>query len=315
MLTSPSKQPRSAANSTALNATTTVVMGANAPTTIPSASVEYVTPAMAREWVQKNDPRNRLVSKANVKKYSADILAHRWALTGDPIRFDVDGTLVDGQHRLLACVDAGEAFWTYVVRGLPRDAKVHMDLGMKRTTGMILTQLGHTYTNQVAAAVLNLLLLKNQKSDHRGRHSTPEIVDFLQRHPNLEQAIARIYTVGGDEPVSKGRRNPRGGQALGPSPGVLGAIYYAAAFLCGEQGRADAFLDVFKSGVPAYVGDPAHMWRERLIRERNRGLRLSREQQLRGTVHAWNLFRNELTVSKFRIPDEVFIEGLNTGRI
>jgi hypothetical protein len=264
-------------------------------------TIEKITPEMAQKWLETNDPQNRKISTSNVKKYAADIAAGRWEVTGESIKFDDNGMLLDGQHRLLACMDAGKPFYALVVRGLPEATKSHMDLGMKRTAGMILHRLGHSYTTQLGGAALNLLAIKAQGRDVRGRHSVPEVVELAKRHPDLEVAITEVY--------SKGKL------VAGPTPSILGAVYYAAAYLLNQKERADEFLEVFRTGIPAYEGDPAQLWRERLIRERGKGLSINRAQQLRGTCHAWNLFSQGIGQSKFRIPDETHIEGLDVTRI
>jgi hypothetical protein len=73
------------------------------PTTIIEISSELVeiTPAMAREWLEKNIENNRGVGAQVVDAYARDMLAGKWYIPGDPIRFDEDGNLIDGQHRLV----------------------------------------------------------------------------------------------------------------------------------------------------------------------------------------------------------------------
>jgi hypothetical protein len=61
--------------------------------------------------------------------------ADRWTLTGDPIRFSVDGVLLDGQHRLAACVAAQKSFMTVVIEGIKPDAFNSIDQGVKRGLG------------------------------------------------------------------------------------------------------------------------------------------------------------------------------------
>lgn len=266
-----------------------------------TVKLETVTPARAQEWLENNDPNNRQISKSSVKKYSSDIGAGRWDVTGESIKFDTNGMLLDGQHRLLACLDADKPFDVLIVRGLPTDAKTHMDLGMKRTAAMVFHTMGKKNTVQLGGAIQALLEIKAAGRDNRGRHSVPEMVTVLERHPDLTEAVAEIFAKG------KG--------AVGPGPSILSAVYYCAAYLLGEREKADAFLEVFRTGVPAYTGDPAHLWRERLIREKRAGVKQSRAQMLRGTCHAWNLFKNEVSQSKIRVPDDLHIEGLNLNRI
>ena len=68
-----------------------------------------VTPHLASKWLQKNSC-NRPLSQNTVYRYADAILSGEWKLNGDTIRFDSNGTLIDGQHRLHACVKAGKSF-------------------------------------------------------------------------------------------------------------------------------------------------------------------------------------------------------------
>jgi hypothetical protein len=75
-----------------------------------------VTPEMAREWLDANTgvPFNSQPHK--VDQYARDMASGHWPLTGEGIRFDEADQLVDGRHRLRACVKSGVPFLTYVTR-------------------------------------------------------------------------------------------------------------------------------------------------------------------------------------------------------
>lgn len=61
-----------------------------------------VTPAMAQEWL-KNQVLNRTPSNAVVERYAKAMADGVWLCDPQvPLRFDSEGRLVDGQHRLLA---------------------------------------------------------------------------------------------------------------------------------------------------------------------------------------------------------------------
>jgi hypothetical protein len=51
---------------------------------------------MAQTWLEKNVPHNRGVRPSVVAAYARDMLAGKWYISGDPIRFDVKGNLIDG---------------------------------------------------------------------------------------------------------------------------------------------------------------------------------------------------------------------------
>ncbi len=61
-----------------------------------------VTPAMAEEWLRANNAYNRPISPATAYRYCNQMLAGRWKRIHQGIAFDSRGSLIDGQHRLLA---------------------------------------------------------------------------------------------------------------------------------------------------------------------------------------------------------------------
>ncbi|MDP2620568.1 MAG: hypothetical protein Q8P46_10395, partial [Hyphomicrobiales bacterium] len=73
-----------------------------------------ITPELAREWLEKTNRKNRPLSELKWTAYAVDMLEGRWQYNGDAIRFGSDGVLLDGQHRLMACVEAGIPFETDV---------------------------------------------------------------------------------------------------------------------------------------------------------------------------------------------------------
>ena len=85
--------------------------------TAPNAckpAVMTITPQIAQEWATLNT-RNRPVRYAKVAQFARDMKAGRWHMTGDPIQFGISGRLLNGQHRLWACIMSDTAFETVVV--------------------------------------------------------------------------------------------------------------------------------------------------------------------------------------------------------
>lgn len=59
-----------------------------------------ISPEQAAKWLERND-NNRNVNVAKVKKMAKDMREGHWDTTHQGIAIASDGTLVDGQHRLL----------------------------------------------------------------------------------------------------------------------------------------------------------------------------------------------------------------------
>lgn len=106
------------------------------------SEVMTVTPEMALDWITSCNVHNRKIKERHVKGLAAQLQAGLWTLNGDAIRFDRTGKLLDGQHRLYACVEANISFDTLVVTGLDPDAQDTMDIGKNRNVGDVLDLAG-----------------------------------------------------------------------------------------------------------------------------------------------------------------------------
>lgn len=78
-----------------------------------------VTPDMAREWL-KHNPNNRSINHKLVSAYSQQMFTNNWDITGQAISFDINGNLIDGQHRLSAVIMANKPVRMLVATGLRR---------------------------------------------------------------------------------------------------------------------------------------------------------------------------------------------------
>ena len=106
-----------------------------------NTSVITITPEMAKELLDLNK-NNRGISPANVQKISNDMLSDGFKLNGETIKIYDDGTLADGQHRLMACVLTGKPFQTYIIRGIKKDVLPTIDAGKTRSTVEALNMTG-----------------------------------------------------------------------------------------------------------------------------------------------------------------------------
>jgi hypothetical protein len=119
----------------------------------PTFTVEVVTPELAKKWLGHNMPNNRHLTPSRVTQYARDMKEGNWKMTGDPVRFDTKGHLVDGQHRLSACVAAQLPFTTVVGRDISHPATYVMDQGKKRSLADALRVDGHMSVSRMATFV------------------------------------------------------------------------------------------------------------------------------------------------------------------
>lgn len=256
---------------------------------------EVITPEMAKKMLE-NNPNNRPVSRNTVKRYARDMAADRFEFTGDAIRLNGNGELIDGQHRLMAILMANKPVEVLVMRGLDAAIRERLDQGKSRTAGDHLVLRAIDNGIGLAAAARQLIMIKG--GEGAARPSNTEILAVVDRHPKLADSVEII------------------GKPTGIHPSLLAAIHYIGTNLLDDRDSAERFVGVFRSGAPAYEGDPVHLWRERCLTDDNKkSTRLTRSARRVGSIHAWNLQRKNERLQHFRIPVDAAFEGLDTSMI
>lgn len=164
----------------------------------PVAQIMTVDPLTANRWLSRNSENHRNARDVVVAKYAADMAAGRWCLTGAPIQFDTNGTLLDGQHRLKAIIKSGVTIPMFVVEGLPAEAESYMDVGAKRT---LADQFGIArYPNRAvvaAGARLAFAWATDRLGDRMENLSDAEVREFVVANPSLIDAAAFTKTTPG----------------------------------------------------------------------------------------------------------------------
>jgi hypothetical protein len=157
-----------------------------------------VTPAIAERWLTSNT-HNRNIRLAAVNAYAADMEAGRWLPSGDAIRFAADGTLLDGQHRLLAIVQSGVTISAVVISGLAPETQEVMDGGTKRTLADVLALRGEVNTRQLAAGLRRITAYEvyggDSASAWKAAPTAQQMLAALARHPETRDYARRASTL------------------------------------------------------------------------------------------------------------------------
>ena len=158
----------------------------------PAPSYISVNPDIAQRWLRGNVV-NRSLRAAKVQQYAADMAAGRWNFSESAICFSPDGQLLNGQHRLHAIVASGTSVVLLVIRNMPADAMVTMDIGSARTAADALKFVGEAH-QALLAATLKLCLLVDTKRIYRDTRlqavSPGELIDFLAVNPEVRASVA-----------------------------------------------------------------------------------------------------------------------------
>lgn len=101
---------------------------------------EKVTPQKAKEWLALEVDNNRKTNHSRVESYARQMLSGCWMEnTGETIKFNKSGKLIDGKHRLMAVVKSGKSITFHVNHEIDNDVINVLDSGFVRNTGNILT--------------------------------------------------------------------------------------------------------------------------------------------------------------------------------
>lgn len=121
--------------------------------------VETITPEIAREYLKFN-VTNRPLRQKTVCKYAKQMKNGEFMLNGEAIVFSDGGSLLNGQHRLNACVQAGVSFQSVVVRGIPFETFHTIDIGKPRTTADVFSISGVSNPSNSATIVSHYMRLE-----------------------------------------------------------------------------------------------------------------------------------------------------------
>jgi hypothetical protein len=236
------------------------------------SEVMLVGPDLARQWLEKN-ARNRPVRKGRVEGYAREMAAGRWKLTNDAVAFDAELNLVNGQHRLWACVKAGVPFRTLVLYGVDPSAYDAMDRGGRRTGGDDLAVRGESNWHTLEAARKLLWRYRQGKLGvGAGKPPAHELDEVLERNPSLRDAVSKSFRT----------------RTL-----LTAALAAFLRFAFAEKSPADAerFFDDLQAGTGLEAGDPLLILRDQLMRIRAGKGRLPDVEVLALVIKAWNARR------------------------
>lgn len=158
------------------------------------ATFVLVTPDLAAKWLTRNI-KNRPPKEMKIATYARDMLAGDWRLTGEAIKFDSDGNLLDGQNRLAAVVRSGCTVPMLVVLGLDPAVQRVMDSGAPRSAADFLHLEGYVSARSLAAAARVLAdyergFFRNamvRAANNRPSHS--ELAAIIESHPGLDDSV------------------------------------------------------------------------------------------------------------------------------
>lgn len=262
----------------------------------PRTDLMMITPQFAAELLTANrffnegalnQPVgvNRKFRIEQARTWSTAMLRGEWVETHQGVGFDVNGVLLDGQHRLFAVVLAGREnpdieVPMMVTYDLPPEAAAKMDMGLKRTTADQLAMLGFKLSTNLAGTARMVHVFDNvpYAGPTSWRDAAPtvdQILEMVEAEPFLldsNRAGARLAKIG--------------------KPTALGAAVHVIARATGaDDPRVKELVDSLVTGAIADARDPRLVLRNQLLRLRSdRKAQSGRAEQMALVIKAWNLY-------------------------
>lgn len=233
-----------------------------------------------------NKPNRNLVP-SNMHRLRSAMMSGQFRLTGETIIFDLDGDLIDGQHRVRCCAATGVTIDVLAVYGASPGTFDVLGQGAKRTLQNVLASRGEKDASGLGAAISYLHLymqtgmLYRSDSEIVARLTIEDNLQILDDNPGLRDSASFIHN---RSMVTK----------YAGGAGLSAAMHY----ICGLHSNrlANAFFDTLQAVAKAKVGEhsltPRWAVMCQLFRILNTNYNASRKFDMKGMscllIRAWN---------------------------
>ncbi len=236
-----------------------------------------ITPDEAAAMLETN-LNNRKIRDKKVDQFAKSMRMGEWVVNGEALKFNKAGKLVDGQHRLWACVVSGVAFSTLVVRGVADEAQTSMDQGSSRSLADTLRWRGESNVHQLSSLVRLMahffekgIITSSQAEIYTKNH----LLRVLEENPDLRESM--------HFPQSKSNI-----RLLTPS--VTAALYFLFSKVDKED--ADEFFWRLGTAQGLEEGSPILALRRALEKNRDKPHSKMTARHLSAiAIKAWNAWR------------------------
>lgn len=246
------------------------------------AEVMTVSPDDATAWLRCNK-NNRPVRKKHVAFLASEILKGNWQINGQAIVIADNEEVLDGQHRLFAIIEAGQAIKSLVVYGITPEAFRTIDTGAVRTGADALCLFFHdthsTTIKAVATAVQWCVRLEKQTVFTNSKVGNTDVIKYVQGHPSMLQCAETLQSY------------PKDGRPISLGCGV--ALY--EMFSRKKADMADRFMERLYTGEALARTDVEWVLRQAFIRDSQRISRFPLAVRMKMVIKGWNWLRRGMT--------------------
>lgn len=257
--------------------------------------LETITPKIAADFLAKNT-NNRSLSSKTVAYYKDMIVRDRWMVNGESIKIAIDGTLLDGQHRLEAIRLANKAVKMFVTYNIDDDSFTTIDAGRPRRHSDYLKVSGKSGQLSVLAAAVRVAMgfTKNGEYVYNSNKIPPDLLLwFLDQHPGLEAAVDSV----------SGKVNNICSRSIASSLKYIFSVV--------DENAAESFFEALISGANLSKESPVLVLRNRLANIRGGGGTTWQREVIHCFVTAFNAYlkNKKVVYLKFLDGQKTILDG------
>ena len=242
------------------------------------AEVVTITPQEATNWLRCNE-HNRPVRKNHVNFLAREMKEGNWQINGQAIVIADNEQVLDGQHRLLAIIEAGVPIKSLVVYGITADAFSTIDTGAVRSSADALYLHFHDYSIVIVKAVATAVPWLKQlergalRTGGSSRVSNTEVIVYAQDHLSMFERAGRLLSY------------PKDNRPLSLGPGTALYEFFARK----DEEKADKFFQDLYTGENLDRDDVEYVLRQAFQKDAQRiTTKLPTAIKVRMTIKAWN---------------------------
>jgi hypothetical protein len=259
-----------------------------------STKIKTITPEYAKTLLENTKVAGVLNRKLNhrvVTEYAKEMLASRWKLNSESIKLDEDGLILDGQHRLMACIEAKVPFQTLMACNVPRDTFDTIDCGRVRTGTQVLQMSGVQYHTVITGIINGLVEFRSYgHMASKERHLTPSaVLEEYNAHPDKYDEAARVAM-----------RCIANGHLM--TAKVVGTLYYA---LVNDIGANKEKVEEFFAGINSFESSENQAINKmRRWNCEHRDRKVSNKLRVAYIIKSWNAFVTNSKPPRFSENDD-----------
>lgn len=247
-----------------------------------STTISVQTVTITREVAEVllgQNRHNRKISRGNLASVKHALTRGEWKLNGEAVKIATDGTILDGQHRLVAVADTGIPIETVLITGLPHETQETMDTGKSRSLSDVLTLRGYTGTVPLAATLA--AIIRAEEYSLRGAVQTS-----LKYPVSNAQALARLES---EPQIAQIAQDTKKFGRIGLPGKTASLLYYVFSKIDAED--CEFFFNKLYTGEGMERGNPILTLRNTLIASKSTKGEKNPVYILAITIKAWNKFR------------------------